>query len=43
MYTNWIILSYSFENDGIDFIFVLLVGSGFLLTSTGKYKSENKI
>ena len=32
-----IILFYSFDNDGIDFIFGVLVGLGLLLTLTGRF------
>jgi len=32
-----IILFYSFDNDGIDFVFGILVGAGLLLTLTGRF------
>ena len=38
-----IILFYSFANDGIDFIFGLLVGAGLLLTITGRFRSKGKV
>ena len=32
-----IILFYSFDKDGIDFVFGILVGAGLLLTLTGRF------
>jgi hypothetical protein len=38
-----IIIQYTFENDGIDFLTGLLTGSGIVLLITGKLKSKKKI
>ena len=35
-------LFYTFDNDGIDFIFGILVGAGLLLTITGRFSSKSK-
>lgn len=37
------ILFYSFDNDGIDFIFGLLVSVGLILTITGRFRTKSKI
>lgn len=38
-----IILQFSFENDGIDFLTGLLVGSGIVLLITGQIRSTKKL
>ena len=38
-----IIIQYTFENDGVDFLTGLLTGSGIVLLITGKLKSKKKL
>ena len=35
-------LFYTFDNDGIDFIFGILFGAGLLLTITGRFSYKSK-